>query len=136
LWGVARKSLNLFLRGCLYNIYLRKRYRLHRIETLLEIPLDSKVAKGLKEQYEDSLPGTWPGLKRLESDESERFQSFATILAKKRKLPARVFLDHPFYLPSGRTPGLQDAGDLAESRRRMKSPGGITLTQLRTKLGL
>jgi hypothetical protein len=29
----------------------------------------------------------------------------------------------------------QDAGDGAESRRRMKEPGGITLAQLRAKLG-
>ena len=30
----------------------------------------------------------------------------------------------------------QDAGDVAESRRRMKEPGGITLAQMRAKLGL
>jgi hypothetical protein len=28
----------------------------------------------------------------------------------------------------------QDAGDVAESRRRMKGPGGITLRELRKKL--
>jgi hypothetical protein len=28
----------------------------------------------------------------------------------------------------------QDAGDVAESRRRMKEPGGTTLTELRKKL--
>ena len=30
----------------------------------------------------------------------------------------------------------QDAGDIAESRRRMREPGGITLSELRKKLGL
>jgi hypothetical protein len=30
----------------------------------------------------------------------------------------------------------QNAGDVAESRRRMKSPGGITLAKMRAKLGL
>ncbi|MEI8196101.1 MAG: hypothetical protein WCI73_09350 [Phycisphaerae bacterium] len=30
----------------------------------------------------------------------------------------------------------QDAGDAAESRRRMKEPGGTTLGQLKKKLGL
>jgi hypothetical protein len=29
-----------------------------------------------------------------------------------------------------------DAGDAAESRRRMKEPGGLTLTQLKKKLAL
>ena len=28
----------------------------------------------------------------------------------------------------------QDAGDIAESRRRMKSPGGMSLAELRKKL--
>ena len=30
----------------------------------------------------------------------------------------------------------QDAGDAAESRRRMKEPGGSSLAQVRAKLGL
>jgi hypothetical protein len=30
----------------------------------------------------------------------------------------------------------QDAGDAAESRRRMREPGGISLAELRRKLGL
>ena len=30
----------------------------------------------------------------------------------------------------------QDAGDVAESRRRMKEPGGITLAEMRRKLRL
>jgi hypothetical protein len=29
----------------------------------------------------------------------------------------------------------QDAGDVAESRRRMKQPGGTTLAQVRARLG-
>jgi len=30
----------------------------------------------------------------------------------------------------------QDAGDVAESRRRMKEPGGVSLAELRARLGL
>lgn len=30
----------------------------------------------------------------------------------------------------------QDAGDVAESRRRRKQPGGVTLAELRRNLGL
>lgn len=48
MWGVARKSLNLFLRCCLYNHYLRSKHHLERIEPLLEVPLDSVVGKGLR----------------------------------------------------------------------------------------
>ena len=31
--------------------------------------------------------------------------------------------------------GARDAGDVAESRRRMKEPGGSTLAQVRTRVG-
>ena len=46
-WGVARKSLNLFLRDVLYNHYLRRHFGLRRIESWLEIPLDSYSMKGM-----------------------------------------------------------------------------------------
>jgi hypothetical protein len=103
LWGVARKSVNLFLRGCLYNQYLRDEYHLDRITALLEIPLDSRVAKKLREKYVKDLREKWPGLKRLEPDYSDRLQSCAATWAKTMKLPARVFLDHQLFLPSGKT---------------------------------
>ncbi|HEY9707785.1 MAG TPA: hypothetical protein V6D48_06230, partial [Oculatellaceae cyanobacterium] len=46
-WGSARKFLNIFLRGVIYNRYLCDHYSLYRLEPWLEIPLDSHVAKGL-----------------------------------------------------------------------------------------
>lgn len=46
-WGSSRKFLNIFLRSCLYNRYLCKFYGLAALESWLEIPLDSHVAKGL-----------------------------------------------------------------------------------------
>jgi len=50
-WGVARKAINLFLRDAFYNRYLSDRFKLERIEYFLEIPLDTIVAKGLREEY-------------------------------------------------------------------------------------
>src|SRR5262249_19224548 len=48
-WGLARKVLNIFLRGCLYNAYLREHYHLDRAEPWFEIPLDKIVAVRLQE---------------------------------------------------------------------------------------
>ena len=62
-WGAARKALNLFMRNVFNNRYLNEVYYLDRIEKVLEIPLDSAVAKGLKnEDFKNKLP-EWPGLK-------------------------------------------------------------------------
>ena len=56
-WGAARKFLNIFLRNVVYNRYLRKYYRLSHLEPWLELPLDSHVAKGLRdEKGGSSLP--------------------------------------------------------------------------------
>ena len=102
LWGVARKVLNLFLRGCLYNHYLHGKYRLDRIQTLLEIPLDSVVANKLKDKAaradKASLPRRWPGLKHLTHADSDQYQKYAAELAKKMNLPAIVFLDNYLWL--------------------------------------
>src|SRR5688572_26252253 len=42
-WGSARKFLNIFLRGVVYNRYLCDRYDLYALEPWLEIPLDRQV---------------------------------------------------------------------------------------------
>jgi hypothetical protein len=47
-WGAARKFLNLYLRNATYNFYLRRAYRLDRVEHLLELPMDS-YAEGIAE---------------------------------------------------------------------------------------
>ena len=58
-WGTARKALNLFFRDALYNKYLSKEYNLETIESFLEIPLDSAVAKGLKKRDIDRVLPRW-----------------------------------------------------------------------------
>jgi len=91
-WGAARKAVNLFLRDAFYNTYLTSKFNLPRIESFLEIPLDSAVAKGLKKLDKRGELPLWPGLKRLTPSIGSQFQSFAEIIARKRGL-ARVHLD-------------------------------------------
>ena len=91
-WGAARKAINLFLRDALYNRYLAETCLLNSIETWLEIPLDSAVARGLKKLGTRGELPFWPGLKKLSPSISSKFQLFAQDIALKRGL-ARVHLD-------------------------------------------
>ena len=100
-WGIARKSLNLFLRSCVYNHHLRKAHGLSALEHLLETPLDGVVARALKRDNRDIGKGDlppWPGLKHLTSMESKKFQEYATHMARRMKLPSTVFLDNIFFI--------------------------------------
>lgn len=91
-WGTARKALNLFLREVLYNRYLCERFSFQHLESWLEIPLDSAVARGLKKKTGKGALPIWPGLKHLTKDQSDEFQSFAQRLADQMGI-ARVHLD-------------------------------------------
>lgn len=97
-WGIARKALNVFLRNCLYNRFLCEENRLKRIEKWLEIPLDSIVAKKLRQHAGRGQLPQWPGLQDLEQDDSAQFQRHALEYAKELGLPARVFLDNILWL--------------------------------------
>lgn len=91
-WGVARKVLNIFLRGATYNCYLRHAYSLGRLEDMLELPLDSLTVQGLKARSpQRSLP-CWHGVKHLTKGESDRFQDRASQIAKEHEV-SRVHLD-------------------------------------------
>lgn len=95
-WGTSRKALNLFMRDCLYNTYLSKKYRLARLEHLLEVPLDGIVGKRL---YQEDTSGTvprWRTIIGLTSQESDIYQAFAARLAIGRRT-ARVHLDLVFW---------------------------------------
>ena len=91
-WGAARKALNLCMRDVLYNRYLSDHFGLSAIEPWMEVPLDSAVAKGLKEHAGRGKLPQWPGLKNLEADISKEFQTYAKEYAKQRGM-ARVHLD-------------------------------------------
>ena len=95
-WGSSRKFLNIFLRGCLYNRYLCSLHRLERIESWLEVPLDSHVAKGLKQEAgRDALP-VWTTVIGLTPQNSDRFQAFASEVAKRDGV-LRVHLDLKYW---------------------------------------
>lgn len=98
-WGLARKCLNLFLRDALYNYYLNPAFNLGLIESFLEIPLDSRVAKSLNHLAGRGKLPRWLGVRALESNVSKKFQGFARKHAQDRQHPfARVHLDNDFWL--------------------------------------
>ncbi len=105
-WGAARKFLNIFLRGAVYNRFLCKRYNLYGIEPWLELPLDSHVAKGLrKEEGGENLP-IWKTVIGLDRDVNQEYQEFATEVAKGKNT-YRVHLDvlywrREFVVPNNR----------------------------------
>ena len=79
-WGLARKGLNIFLRNCLYTVYLRERYHLDRAEQFFEVPLDSISARYIRALDEDGLP-RWRGVRALDYRTSKRYQDAAARIA-------------------------------------------------------
>jgi hypothetical protein len=94
-FGTARKALNLFLRSAAYNVVLNRAYRLDGLLPLLEVPLDSYVAKHLKTHH-PSLPTKWVGLKFVTRTNHDKYQLAALALAKRWQIH-RVDLDVFFY---------------------------------------
>ena len=98
-WGAARKVLNLFLRDCLYNFYLRDWYGLAVCEPYLEVPLDSYVARGLHEtERGDDLP-EWRGVKHVTSEVNALYQEVASEEAERLGIE-RVHLDLRYWQPA------------------------------------
>jgi len=91
-WGAARKFLNIFLRNVVYNRYLCKYYGLSHLEPWLELPLDSHVAKGLRDEEGGCSLPKWKTVIGLDRETNKRFQDFAILVAKKKKT-CRVHLD-------------------------------------------
>lgn len=91
-WGIARKVLNIFLRAATYNHYLRRRFKLDRFEDLLELPMDSLTAKGLKSRSPARSLPRWRGVKYLTPTDNQHFQARARQIAMERKT-ACVHLD-------------------------------------------
>ena len=91
-WGAARKAINLFMRDVLYNRYLNDHFAFAKLESWLEVPLDSAVAKGLKHHAGYGCLPQWPGLKNLKPEISQEFQDFAIQHAKTQRIE-RVHLD-------------------------------------------
>lgn len=95
-WGAARKAINVFLEESFHNRFLAQEYGLDRLEEFLELPLDGKVVRKMKEESRDhwteSGLGRWKGIKNLTAEKSARLQQCAAALAAKRRTQ-RIHLD-------------------------------------------
>ena len=83
--------MNLFLRECAYNVYLRSAFNLGRSERLLELPLDAYTAKAVLKESK-CRESEWTGIRRLTRRSSREYQAKAQRIAKTKGL-LRVHLD-------------------------------------------
>lgn len=90
-WGFARKGINIFLRDCLYTVYLREAYSLHLSERFYEVPLDSITGKQLAARSDGRLP-RWHSVRAMNRALSDKYQNEAARLADLENI-ARVHLD-------------------------------------------
>jgi hypothetical protein len=90
-WGLARKGLNIFLRECLYTVYLRRAYSLYLAERFYEVPLDSLTGTKLHRAGEGIIP-RWQTVRGLTPELSEAYQKVASAQARKQGM-ARIHLD-------------------------------------------
>lgn len=90
-WGLARKGLNIFLRGCLYTTYLRDEYTLALAEDYFEVPLDSITGQRLVTESRGALT-PWKTVRGLRPKTSADYQAVAATLAAEKGF-ARVHLD-------------------------------------------
>lgn len=92
-WGSARKFLNIFLSGVVFNRYLFDAFDLSHCESWLEVPLDKHVANALREEKPEGadLP-RWKTVVGLEPSKSEQFQDVASKVSGRKDV-ARVHLD-------------------------------------------
>jgi hypothetical protein len=103
-WGIARKLLNIFLRGATYNRFLCGAYDLPCAEPWLEVPLDSHVATGLREEDGGKALPPWRTVKDLDPVVSRQYQDFAAVVAKQKGI-VRVHLDLLYWRRPERTGG-------------------------------
>jgi hypothetical protein len=96
-WGCARKVLDLFLRDALVNHYLRQYFKLEASEHLLEVPLDTVVARELRREAGRGVLPKWPTLKRLTPEVNQAYQALAARMARETGI-ARVHLDAELWL--------------------------------------
>lgn len=94
-WGHARKFINIFLLKVEDSFLLAEKLKNHKkMKSLLEIPIDSKVAKRLASSYYD-LPKFY-SIKKVSPEINYKFQEAAKKAAKLMNLN-RVELDDIFW---------------------------------------
>ena len=91
-WGLARKILNIYLRDCAYSAHLRSAYCVGRIESFLELPLDSVTAGRLRQSEEGTALPRWPGVGGITAEAHAQYQRVAAQVARARSIK-RVHLD-------------------------------------------
>lgn len=97
-WGPARKYINIYLRSCTYNYFLRQHFCLDKIDTLLELPIDSKVANELRKKFNQKAQKLDKFvLTTLLKTEHSLYQQWASADAKEQRINP-VDLD-VFYWP-------------------------------------
>ncbi len=92
-FGTARKCLNIFLRDTVYNFYTLNYYKLCAIVPLLEVPLDGKVAKGIRDDLPNEQLPKWNGIVNLNRDQHNNYQCAAEWIACEHYNMHRVHLD-------------------------------------------
>lgn len=95
-WGVARKVLNIFLRGALYNTYLSAHFGLEQLDSSYEIPLDLLSATGIRNHTRQRPLPKWVGVKHVTPEINEHFQRLAIDIADEKQT-LRVHLDAMFW---------------------------------------
>ncbi|MBU8541846.1 hypothetical protein [Falsiroseomonas tokyonensis] len=118
-YGRCAKAVNLFLRDAACHHHLRGAFHLDRIEPLLHIPVDEKVAYELRRlSAARSLP-RWTGVKALTAEDYRKFQHRAAELATERQT-CRVFLDDEFWSrPKSERPQTRALKDRRQAARRV-----------------
>jgi hypothetical protein len=86
LWGPARKSINIFMVMAALNRFLCAAYSLDRLEDVLEVPLDNRVAVKVLDWAKSKEP-VWTTIKNLDKQQSEKIQSLAAEMAKEQGIP-------------------------------------------------
>jgi len=103
-FGVARKVVNIFLHNAYYNQFLCEHFSLWRHVESYEVPLDSKVARGIRADsrslglaFEPSWE--WSSLRAFDASTNQRYQELARAIAESMAT-YRVHLDD-YYYPGG-----------------------------------
>ena len=91
-WGTARKAINVFMVQIFLNKYLAEEYGMEKLKDVLETPLDSYAAKGLKRLSSMTKLPRWDAIKRLTTKSGKEYQECASQVAQQKGL-TRACLD-------------------------------------------
>ncbi len=121
-YGRCVKAVNLFLRDATCHHHLRQVYHLDRLEHLLHIPVDEKVAYELQSLTPPGVLPGWTGVMYLTKINYNKYQKRAQEIATIRHT-FRVFLDDEFWSrPKSDRPTPTSSTKRSHATRRDVSP--------------